>query len=297
MRLIIRDLNLKVLLPAIFTAALALVLALASQARPFSDDDQDRGRGLRSDEAGNLYGPGMEGAGAIAIKEVFTSNRCPEMTLTQELYAPAWTGSVELDRMLAAELEAFAEERRHVFLTDTTASCNFEITASESRRVFEIHAPGGGTVSVLYTIAGYEAGKAHGYQLFRAVNFNPWTGGELTASELFLQPPGTRDGLRSLWSKLAREWCDYSDKREIPNYYKLDFNKDWCANPSRAPLPAMFQGRSTLDELSHAYLTRDGMILRLGPYEGWYYAFGPAMLELDRAFLIRIGFDPALWGL
>jgi hypothetical protein len=51
----------------------------------------------------------------------------------------------------------------------------------------------------------------------------------------------------------------------------------------------------SLKALGNAYLTNEGLALRLGAYDGWSYADGPSLLVIDKAELVKLGADPALW--
>lgn len=272
-----------------FAALLTLVLALFPALAP--------AQRVRRDGVGNLYGPGLEQVAPVTIEKFLRDPVCRELTLEIRHSAPTNTGSLALDKFLAADLEKSVQESLAGFSGMGGYDCDgFGDGESTSERTFEIHDSGGGIVSIVYAIFGMHAGAAHGYEYFRSINFNVANGRELTMGDLFTSPPGAAEGLKAFWPYVAKAWCSYNDERRIPNFYEMREDNKYCSNPARAPMPARLRGQPAIADLGNAYFTRQGMILKLAPYDGWSYARGPSSLSFKKEGLVMLGFNPAIWG-
>jgi hypothetical protein len=279
---------------------LKFVMTLALSLAVFPDAAS--AQNLRKDQAGNLFGPGLENMGALTTKRSFAYPDCPGMTLELRISTPYGIGIPQFDMAMARKHELDVEKAAIPFFKHPPGECkpeNSSITESFYSRTFEAHYPGGGFLSIVYDIAYYDAvdGPAHPDNDLKVVNVNPWTSEPVEMADLFLDPPGYYEGVRNLWPAIAVGWCRYNDEKTMPNFYELPKSKQWCADPARAPLPERLSGWWVgLEDLGNAFLTADGLGLRLGPYQGWYYALGDSTLNIDKRTLIGLGFDPALWG-
>jgi hypothetical protein len=280
------SLRLSVMLILTLAISLALFPEAASAQKP------------RQDRAGNLYGPGLEKMRALTTKKKVKSPDCPRKTLALAVSTPYGIGLEELDQALARKHERDVENIQRMAFKTINQFCRSDFGANESTydRTFEAYYPGGGSLSVIYNVLILYDTAAHHSHDYEAFNFNLETGKELTMGDLFLSPPGAAEGLEGLWTMIASAWCRYNERKSIPNFYDMPDDTDWCANPAMIPLPKRLQGQPAMRDLGNAFLTPDGLELRLQPYDGWSYADGDAILVLDKKSLIRLGFNPALWG-
>ncbi|MDR2455833.1 MAG: hypothetical protein LBE49_04475 [Deltaproteobacteria bacterium] len=276
--------------------SITLILTLAISLAVFPDAAS--AQKPRQDRAGNLYGPGLDKMRALTTKKRVKSSDCPGKTLALNVSTPYGIGIKKLDEAMARKHKRDVENIQKMAFKAIGEYCQPDFSQSESTydRTFEAYDPGGGSLSVIYNVLilyYMAAHHSHGYEAF---NYNLQTGEELTIGDLFLSPPGAAEGLEGLWAMIASAWCRYNDNKTIPNFYDMPDDTDWCANPARIALPKRLEGQPAMKDLGNAFLTPDGLELRLQPYDGWSYADGDAILVLDKPSLIRIGFNPALWG-
>ncbi|MDR2455835.1 MAG: hypothetical protein LBE49_04485 [Deltaproteobacteria bacterium] len=276
-------------------AALTLTLALALAASPEAAWAQK----LRRDEAGNQYGPWLDNIGARTTKRKIKAHACPAMTLELNISTPYGTGIDFFDKAMARQHALDVGKLEREFINDNAEGCQQVLTSNTNTtvdRTFEAYYPGGGSLSIVYHVTVFYAGGAHPMHEYEALNINFETGREVAVSDLFLSPPGAAEGLKALWAMIASGWCRYNEQKSIPNFYKMPEDVKWCANPATIPLPKRLRERPSLKDLGNAFLTADGLELRLQPYDGWSYSHGSSSLALDKRSLLGIGFNPALWG-
>jgi hypothetical protein len=274
---------------------LILTLALSLAAMPKAASAQK----LRPDQAGNRYGPGLDDLGAKTTKRKIAAPDCPEMTLELTISTPQGTGIDLFDKVMARKHELDVEKIERSFLRDNAGGCQEIFTSNTDTtvdRTFEAYHPGGGSLSILYHVVVFNAGAAHSTEQFEAWNLNFETGQEVAIGDLFLSPPGAAEGLMDLWAMIASGWCRYSRHKTIPSFYQMPDGAEWCANPAMIPLPKRLRERPAMKDLGNAFLTADGLELRLQPYDAFSHADGDAVLVLDKRSLLRAGFNPALWG-
>jgi hypothetical protein len=250
------------------------------------------------DAHGNLFAPGTGTVQVLKIRQSFPDPECPNITVTLALSVPTGTGSEAVDRVLAADLQRAAREGLGKVLFDSAEGCSYtSVTESQLTLVFELNSPRPGILSVIFTSYYYMAGMVHGNYSHRAMTFDLGSGRELALEDLVLDPPGVAAALRRLWPEMAKMWCGYNDETSLPSFYGLNqMGANLCSNPERTPLPERLGRRATLADLGNAHLTAEGLALTLDPYDGWSYGHGASTMVIDKATLIRAGFDPSLWG-
>jgi hypothetical protein len=205
----------------------------------------------------------------------------------------------EFDLAMATKQAADFDKAVRKFFDEFGGPCDPDFSSSsefEYDTTFEAHYAGGGFISIVYRNAVYYPGAAHPLHAFEAYNVDPRTGRELAMDDLFLRPPGAAEGLKRLWPLIAAGWCRYNDVRRLPIFYGVPEGRDWCANPGLIPLPKDLRGRPALADLGNAFLTAGGLSLRLDGDNTWAHSFGDSTLNLDKRELIKLGFNPALWG-
>jgi hypothetical protein len=254
---------------------------------------------LRKDQAGNRYGPGLEKLGALFTRRTIQAPDCPDLRMKLAISNPYGLWIPEFDLVMAAKQVADVDKAVRKFFDEFEGPCypyNSSSSEFEYNTTFEAHYSGGGVISIVYDNYVFYPGAAHPLNSFEAHSLNLRTGRELTMDDLFLRPPGAAEGLKRLWPLIAAGWCRYNDLRLLPIFYGLPEGRDWCANPGMIPLPKDLRGRPALGELGNAFLTADGLSLRLDGDNTWAHSFGTSTLNFDKQALIRLGFDPALWG-
>jgi hypothetical protein len=254
---------------------------------------------LRRDEAGNLFDPLLKDVTAYTVERRLTHPDCPGANYWLRYSVPVGTGNPLLDRALASDMEQDALRVEEAFLESLDSeSCpdpNYDNGDYDERR-FEIHAPGGGFLSILFSTSGYNHGDTHGHVAYDVINVDPEKAALLTIENIFQNPPGAAAGVQAFWPEMAARWCNANWRQTIPNFYDLGADRNWCANPGGSPMPARLRRDPSIDSFGVTFFTRNGMSIMLGPYSAWDYDDGTVMIEFSKAELVEIGFEPSLWS-
>lgn len=268
----------------------ATALLLASLASPaFAQKGQ-----ARQDQNGNSYASSLPSLGSASVALTWTNPACPKAKVELKSSRPVGTGDGLLDAILALELAKDVQAIRGSWFSGwTEGDCDQADADSpgESSRTFEAHSPSPGILSILYTLFESYPFAAHPNTNFEAFNYYLKEGRELRLSDIL---PDFYDW-GALWAEVAKGWCSYNDYHSIPSFYGLSQDVSWCEQKQVPVPPAIAANSFDLAAWGHAYVTADGLALQLGPYEGWSYADGPSSLTIPKAFLIKLGADPAIW--
>ncbi|MDR0620352.1 MAG: hypothetical protein LBJ61_00500 [Deltaproteobacteria bacterium] len=252
---------------------------------------------FKEDAAGNKFDPALTGLGATTTTFTVPDPVCPNISVKARLSRPTRTGDDLLDEALSLELRQVSRKVATGFSlgADSLSDCPEHVTLDEPGEVtefFEAHSPSAGILSVLFTRFESLPWAAHPNQGYDVLNYNLTKGQELTLDDLF--PEGLVTA--SLWGVVAKEWCSFNDYKKLPSFYGLSEDTDWCAKPDSIPLPASLTTYPiSLKSLGNGYLTKDGLVLQLGAYEGWSYADGPSTLLISKDTLKKLGAKASIW--
>jgi hypothetical protein len=233
----------------------------------------------------------------LTATDSIEDSTCRGLVTKVSLSRPAGTGDDLLDGRLALELlgELRSIRRTPPDSTDPSECPSQEALAegAEIQRIFEVHSPSKGILSIAYQMFSATPLAVHPNTTFESYNHSLAQGRPLKLGDLF---PGEDAPAAVLWAVVAPKWCAYNDYRSLPSFYGFDPEADLCAKPKEIPLPAaLVADPDSLAALGNAYLTEDGLMLRLAAYDGWSYADGPSALLVGKDELVAVGADKTLW--
>jgi hypothetical protein len=278
-------------------AGLAMAIALAIWAAPGAALAQEGGD-MRTDEATNRYSEALGDLGAVTAVVEGTDRFCPSVKFKAALSRPIGAQNAVFDETSTFEIrkELLRFSGNALGLNDASECSNFKTGEHpvELQRVFAAHSPSPSIISVIYTVFRSSPFDAHPYTEFEAFTFDLAKSRELTLDDI-IPPESSPQALEALWAEAAKGWCAYNDHHTLPSFYGL-FDDGLCSKPESAPLPpALAQDRSSLKALGNAYLTSEGLALRLAPSDGWSYAEGPSELVLKKGALVKFGAKASIW--
>ena len=274
-----------------FLAAALLIAALASPAA----QAQELMENFLNIESGNWISSSLPGVSPRTVKHQELAPDCPGNSLTVTLYYPQGL-SADVDQLIEKSIQdklavEIAEIKDDSFCGKDVcggASCG----AWSSDETFAAHSPAPGYVSILFTDFSYTGG-AHPNTEYRVMNFKP-DGGPVKLKKMELKDlfPDPDKSVPLYWEYVYGKWCD-EHSYKFPAHYSTmqDCGVDSPDNPN------IYEGAKTLDDLGRLVFSPFGATIVLGPYESGSYATGTIMLDLPKEDLIKMGADPAIWGL
>jgi hypothetical protein len=219
---------------------------------------------------------------------------------------PQSTGNPAMDEKLAnlaklkfQELEELAIEEN--LLYETAQDCLDNPDDPPSFLIFlvifDAYSPRPGIISLLQTtLMDFREHGNHPSSSYNSVSYDVEKAEELGVKDLF---PDPEKSLPLFWNLISRRFCSVGPKDDtsLPSFYKAN---QQCPKPKTEDLLKLPESLSkpnlTLDDLGHAFLTNDSLVLYLDGYEAWSWAYGPVDIRVSKDELIEIGASPTIWN-
>ncbi|MDR2140660.1 MAG: hypothetical protein LBR11_02550 [Deltaproteobacteria bacterium] len=258
----------------------------------------------RVDGPGNSIDPALPKVEIQELSWQAANPDFPPLSAKVSVYYPARTGSLTLDQRLALEAQDMLAKGQQIFspefLADMTPAeedrqrlidSNYS-KVFQARRTFDLYSPRPGLISLLFT-ANLDTFGNHPSTEFYSASFEVASGRELTLQDVF--PDWAQSGPK-FWAYLKKGFCALKESENtLPRYFSsVEFEAKSCA--ADPPLPKIYQAPQTLRELGNPVLTKDGLFLFLGPYDGYGYVMGPISLSIPKKDLLEMGASPSLWA-
>jgi hypothetical protein len=254
---------------------------------------------FRTDERGNQYAPELPNLRAIFINKpyVLVDNK---VIFEFDINFPAFTGNDKLDQLfknfVQYDYREYNSELSGIDFLDEYCLKDQESTCRASySRHFTAYLPSPNILSVIYYLEILYLGGARPFPDFQPGLYDLTDGREMTLGEIFNNYPM---GLPALWSFIAQGWCNHPENfdKVFPSFYGISANYADCSRAVTIPMPTNLKSSPvTFKSLGNAFLTPEGMTIRLTAMD----SFGPMAfyneLTIPKAQLITIGVKPETW--
>lgn len=256
-------------------------------------------KNTRKDANGNHFGMEVPNLWAISINSTYVHPTVKNLNIEFNINYPANTGNIELDKFFQTKLNEEYRSMLYDAISGNIEFCSEEPDISCAGyiiRKFEAYAPSEDIISVVYLVANAPPGASSLSSFYESFTFNLKESRELTLDDIFID---YQKALPLLWPLVAKGWCGHpqNEFKEFPGYYEIPENFQNCSNTASIPIPAMLKkSPHTFNNLGSAFLTQEGMTLRLEAWQTWGPRYETYDILIGKKELIRIGAKPEIWS-
>jgi hypothetical protein len=253
---------------------------------------------MRKDANGNEYSSELPNLKAYVISETWVHPTEKKFEIDFNINVPRATGDARLDQIF----KDVADNQKQEGILEATADDGVEFCRqgkmchSAFGRKFMAFAPSSDILSVSYFYYFMSHGAIHPITEYESFVYDVKNGRELELKDIFTDYDYS---LPLLWKKTVDAFCALSgaqrpQEKQIPTFYKIPDQLRSCSKSSSVPVPEELRGPDAFEALGHAYLTPDGISLRLTKWEA--NSEEEPIIRIGKKELMEMGAKSEIWG-